>query len=269
MRLGRHDPESGAPRSCMRLDARRLAGEVGYGLPRSASHHASIATPTLTQPQQLRSRGSPSVKTGAWARALVDGTAEAFSAHRGGLRRFAIDATALNASQRRSAPVLRFLWGRRIALAALAPAALGGLDLVLRIRGGEDVGLRWLWPAGCLLVVAITAAACFGIYARLPERGWDAGEWVGLPGPTDGDGSGHTMPGFVKANPIFCGLWLVLLNAFPIAISAKEIVRDAYRVPLGIVVGTSAWWFWMLCFSRGWVKKATRLRRLVLADEVR
>ena len=75
-------------------------------------------------------------------------------------------------------------------------------------------------------------------------------------GPTDGDGSGHTMPGFVKANPIFCGLWLVLLNAFPIAIlGQEEIVRDAYRVPLGIVVGTSAWWFWMLCFSRGWVKE--------------
>jgi hypothetical protein len=104
--------------------------------------------------------------------------------------------------------------------------------------------------------VAITAAACFGIYSRLPERGWEAGEWVGLPGPTDGDGSGHTMPGFVKANPVFCGFSLVFLNAFPIVMLGQEdIVRDAYRVPLGIVVGTSVWWFLMLCFSRGWVKE--------------
>ena len=150
----------------------------------------------------------------------------------------------------------RFLWGRRIALAALVLAALGGLYLVLRIRGGEDVGLRWLWPAGCLLVVAITAAACFGIYARLPsEAGTPANGSVSR-GRRTATARGHTMPGFVKANPIFCGFWLVLLNAFPIAIlGQEEIVRDAYRVPLGIVVGTSAWWFWMLCFSRGWVKE--------------
>jgi len=238
----------------MRLDARRLAGEVGYGLPRSASQHACIATPTLTQPQHAAVERIAEREDGAWARALVDGTAEAFSAHRGGLRRFTIDADGVERLAEQIGARPRFLWGRRIALAALALAALGGLDLVLRMRNGEGIGLRWLWPAGCLLVVAFTAAACFGIYSRLPERGWEAGEWVGLPGPTDGDGSGHTMPGFVKANPVFCGFWLVLLNALAIAF-VGDIVRDAYRVPLGIVVGTSVWWFLMLCFSRGWVKE--------------
>ena len=141
-------------------------------------------------------------------------------------------------------------------LTALVLAALGGAYLVVHTRGSGEAGLRWLWPAGCLVVAVITVAACFGVYARLPGRRWDVGEWVGLPGPSDGDASGHTMPGLVKAEPFFCAFSLVVFNLFGIALVRDMIVGGVYGVVLGALVATSAWWFVMLCFSRGWIKEA-------------
>jgi hypothetical protein len=121
---------------------------------------------------------------------------------------------------------------------------------------GEAVGRWWLWPASFLAVAFLTAAACFGIYARLPPRQWDAGSWVGFPGPSDGDLSGHTMPGLVKAHPFFCGFWLLLCTALgSVAIANAELVSEGYSLPVGIVLGASVWWVFMLCFSRGWVKE--------------
>jgi hypothetical protein len=102
----------------------------------------------------------------------------------------------------------------------------------------------------------VIAAAFFGIYARLPPANPNAGEWVGLPGPSDGDLSGHTMPGLVKAHPIFCGFWLLFCTLFGAVMANQEMdLPSNLANVLGVAIGAAVWWAFMLCFSRGWIKE--------------
>lgn len=203
-----------------------------------------IPPPTLT-PQQLRAvRRIAAQENGAWARASFDGTAEAFSAHRGGLRRYAISRNGAERFANEIPPATPFRYARLAALLLLAVAAVSAGDLVLRTRGGEDVGRWWLGPVCYVAVAFLIAAAFFGMHARLPASSSYYGEWVGLPGPSEGDVSGHTMPGFVVAHPFYSLWWLL----------PCVVVGYIEATLLGIIAGGAVWWAIMLCFSRGWVK---------------
>ncbi len=213
-------------------------------------------TPPLLSPQQLRAvRRIAAQENGAWARAFFDGTAEAFSAHRGGLRRFAISPDGAERQVNEIPPTTLFRYARLAAILLVAFAAVSAGDLILRASGGEDIGRWWLAPLAYGAVAFLIAAAFFGIHARLPAASPYYGEWVGLPGPSEGDTSGHTMPGFVRAHPLFA-LWWLPLCVWMGSGSMPQEANTSIPFPslLGGVAGVVAWWAIMLCFSRGWVK---------------
>jgi len=140
-------------------------------------------------------------------------------------------------------------------LSLLVLAALSAAYLVRRTTGGEDVGWWWLSPGGCVAVAFLIAAAFFGMHARLPASGPYYGEWVGLPGPSEGDASGHTMPGFVKAAPVYGGFMLFFCVLLGTRIAKQEVTTSHPLVSvLGGAAGAVVWWAIMLCYSRGWVK---------------
>ena len=221
--------------------------------------HSTIRTitrPTLTPPQ-LAALQRIAVKNGAWGRALFDGTAEAFCAHRGGLRSFIIDREGTARAGAEIPPTERFKKARRFAIGALSLAAAGVVYDVLRKVTEQPIGHWWLWPVGCAIVAFLIAAAFFGIHARLPAPNPFAGEWVGLSSADEGDISGHTMTGLVRTHPFFCGAWLLFCALLGMAFTADRMtsLRDPFAVPLGGAAGAFLWWAIMLSFSRGWIRE--------------
>lgn len=204
-----------------------------------------IPPPTLTRPQLEAVRRIAAQEDGAWARASFDGTAEAFSAHRGGLRRFAISQNGAERFANEIPPTTSFRGARLAVLVLLVVAAVSAGGLILSTRGGEDVGLWWLGPVGYVAVAFLIAAAFFGMHARLPASSPHYGEWVGLPGPSEGDFSGHTMPGLVKARPGFCVFYLLFFLVVGVTFTETW---------LGGAAAVAAWWVLMLCYSRGWMR---------------
>jgi hypothetical protein len=228
----------------------------GDGLASGDRDDQSIPSPTLTPSQLAAVERIAKQEDGVWARAFFDGTAEAFTAHRGGLRHFTIDREGSERVAGEVAPTRVFRRAQWAACTFFAGAAAGIGYLVLRKVEGQPVDRWWLVPVGCFLVGFLVGAAFFGVHVRLPAPSPQAGEWVGLPGPSDGDLSGHTMPGLVKAHPIFCGFWLLFCGGFGAIIFAQEVLpANSFGAPLGAFVGASGWWAIMLCFSRGWVKE--------------
>jgi hypothetical protein len=216
----------------------------------------SIPPPTLTSSQLAAAERIAKQEDGVWARAFFDGTAEAFAAHRGGLRHFTIDRDGSERLAGEIAQTRVFRRAQRAAFIFFAGAAAGIGYLVLRKVEGQPVGRWWLVPVGSFLVGFLLAAAFLGAHARLPAPSPQAGAWIGLPGPTDGDLSGHTMPGLVKAHPFFCGFWLFFCLSFGAILFAQEVFpSNSFGAPLGACVGTFGWWAIMLCFSRGWIKE--------------
>ena len=215
----------------------------------------TIPSPTLTPPQLAAVQRIAETEDGAWARAMFDGTAEAYSAHRGGLRRFAIDRDGTERLAGEIAATRTFRRARSAALFALALAAAGATYLLFRRHTGEPLHRWWLVPAVSLVAAFLIAAAFFGVHARLPPPHPHAGEWVGLPGPSDGDLSGHTMPGLVRAHPIFCGFWLLVCTLIATVVFTSEEITSPFSAPLGATIGVAVWWAFMLCFSRGWIKE--------------
>jgi hypothetical protein len=212
--------------------------------------------PALTPAQRDTVLKIAAREDGAWARAFFDGTAEAFCAHHGGLRHFTIDLLGVESRAADIPPTPSYQRARRAAFIGLALAAACVAYFILREHTGRPVGWWWLAPVGCFATAFLVAAAYLGVYARLPPSSAFAGRWVGFPGPSEGDLSGHTMPGLVKAHPIFCGLWLLFFTMFGTVMSGQEAhTSNPVAAFLGGVSGVAFWWAIMLCFSRGWVKE--------------
>ena len=210
-------------------------------------------TPSLTTEQHVAVRRIAAREDGVWARARLDGTAEAYTPHRGGLRRFVLDAAGREIAVETIPPTPRFLRGRRVALVLVGAAALSAAELVRRSTAGAEFGEAWLLPISLLGLAFLVAAFCFGIFSRLPPRSWDSGPWLGLPGPGDGDLSGHTMPGLVREHPIFSGFWLVVLGLCGSAVGKGELGTSGAWLGLGAAL--ALWWAIMLGFSRGWISE--------------
>jgi hypothetical protein len=205
----------------------------------------------LTEIQLEALRSIAEKEGGAWGRAVFDGTAEAFTAHRGGLRRFTIDREGVARFDREIPPTERFETARVVAVAAAISAVAGVGNLLMLWRADTPIERWWLWPAVSAAVAFLIAAAFFGVHARLPSRDARTGPWVGFPGAGEGDLSGHTMPGLVREHPIFAAGWLVVLVGFGTVAAADKLDHAV----LGTAAGIAAWWAMMLCFSRGWVKE--------------
>ena len=212
---------------------------------------SSIPTPTLTK-AQLAAAEMVAADKGAWVRSFADGSAEAFSPHRGGLRRFTIDQEGV---ERYAGTILA---GARfrcafvgVALAVVAAAA-GVVYAELLNANRKSIGLWWVWPTSSLLAASLIAAAWLGVCSRLPPVSADAGPWIHLRSQREGDASTLTIREWVLKGRLIS---LPLLAFFGLLgeAAAGEFVSNAWRVPVGVGLGVYTWWFVVLCFSRGWI----------------
>jgi fatty acid desaturase len=84
------------------------------------------------------------------------------------LRRFAISRNGAERFANEIPPTTSFRGARLAVFVLLAVAAVSAGGLIFSTRGGEDVGLWWLGPVVYVAVAFLTAAAFFGMHARLP-----------------------------------------------------------------------------------------------------
>jgi hypothetical protein len=211
---------------------------------------SSIPTPTLTE-AQLAAAEMVAAEKGAWVRSFVDGSAEAFSPDRGGLRRFTIDQEGVEHYAGAIPANARFRCAFVGVALAVVAAVAGVVYAELLNANRKPIGLWWVWPAALLITASLIAAAYLGVHSRLPSPSAAAGPWVRVRSNREGDWSGAVRDLMLKG-------WLVsvpLLAVFTLAgvSAAGAVLSGALEVLVGVVFGVYMWWFMLLCFSRGWI----------------